>query len=272
MMVRLRRGYADGPCGQIHYWDGGTGKPLVLVHQAIMSANEYDYVFQPFLERGIRPIALDLPGFGLSDPPASPPGIADYAATIPPLLDALGIQRAAIGGHHTGALVSNEAANLYPDRISACILGGPLLISDNVRQALITDIVDREKAFTALPEAAHMMEVARIRERYADGTVSLNRITDYVVQAMQAYAMGTYWYGHAAAFEYRQEGPLMALRQPTLILTNTGDMIYQAALDAHRMRPDFAFHAIDGGGIDILDQSPLEWANAAADFLDGVDY
>lgn len=271
-MVRLRRGYADGPCGQIHYWDGGKGKPLVLVHQAIMSANEYDHVFQPFLDRGIRPIALDLPGFGLSDPPVSPPSIADYAAAIPPLLDALCIRRAAIGGHHTGALVSNEAANLYPDRISACILGGPLLISDTVRQALITDIVEREKAFTALPEAAHMVEVAKIRERYAAGSVSLDRITDYVVQAMQAYAMGTYWYGHAAAFAYRQEGPLMALRQPTLILTNTGDMIYQAALDAHRMRPDFAFHAIGGGGIDILDQSPVEWANAAADFLHGVDY
>lgn len=64
----------------------------------------------------------------------------------------------------------------------------------------------------------------------------------------------------------------MALRQPTLILTNTGDMIYNAALEARRMRPDFAFHAIDGGGIDILDQAPIEWANAAADFLAGVDY
>lgn len=36
-----------------------------------------------------------------------------------------------------------------------------------------------------------MVEVANIRERYAAGTVSLGRITDYVVQAMQAFAMGT---------------------------------------------------------------------------------
>lgn len=270
-MARLRRGYADGPYGQIHYWDGGRGKPLVLVHQAIMSANEFDNVFQPLLDRGIRPIALDLPGFGLSDPTPFVPGIPDYAAAIPPLLDALGVARAAIGGHHTGALVSNEAANLYPDRIAAVVLGGPLLLPDPVRQALIDDIVAREKAFTALPEAAHMVEVAKVRERYAAGSISPARITDYVVQAMQAFAMGTYWYGHSASFNYRQEGPLMALRQPALILTNTGDMIYQAALEARRMRPDFAFHAIDGGGIDILDQSPVEWANAAADFLDGID-
>lgn len=271
-MVRLRRGYADGPFGQIHYWDGEKGKPLVLLHQAIMSANEFDYVFEPFLARGIRPIAIDMPGFGLSDPPASPPSIADYARAVPAVLDALGIRKAAVGGHHTGALVSNEAANLFPDRITAAILGGPLLIPEATRQALINDIVTREKAFTALPEGAHMVEVAKIRERYAAGTVSPARITDYVVQAMQAYAMGSYWYGHAAAFEYRQEPALMALRQPTLILTNTGDMIYQAALEAHRIRPDFALHAIEGGGIDILDQSPVEWANAAADFLEGVDY
>lgn len=271
-MVRLRRGYADGPFGQVHYWDGGRGKPLVLLHQAIMSANEFDNVFEPLLARGIRPIALDMPGFGLSDPTPVPPTIAEYARVVPAVLDALGIGQAAVGGHHTGALVSNDAANQFPERIAAVILGGPLLIPDTVRQDLVDDIVTREKAFTALPEAAHMVEVARVRERYAAGTVSPARITDYVVQAMQAFAMGTYWYGHAASFNYRQEGPLMQLRQPTLILTNTGDMIYQAALEAHRMRPDFAFHAIKGGGIDILDQSPVEWADAAADFLAGVAY
>lgn len=271
-MVRLRRGYADGPFGQIHYWDGGKGKPLVLLHQAIMTANEFDNVFEPLLERGIRPIALDLPGFGLSDPTPFVPGVPDYATIVPPVLDALGIGRAAVGGHHTGALVSNEVANQFPDRIAAAILGGPLLIPDAVRQALIDDIVAREKAFTALPEGAHMVEVARIRERYAAGTVSFDRITDYVVQAMQAFAQGTYWYGHNASFQYRQEEPLMQLRQPTLILTNTGDMIYESALAAQRMRPDFSFFAIDGGGIDILDQKPVEWAAAAADFLHGVDY
>ncbi|MDG5497037.1 alpha/beta hydrolase [Niveispirillum sp. BGYR6] len=269
-MVRMRRGYADGPYGQIHYLDGREGRPLVLLHQAIQNANQFDYVFEPLLERGIRPIAIDLPGFGLSDAPSSPPSIADYAAVVPPVLDALGLAKAAVGGHHTGALVSNEVALLYPDRVEAAILGGQMLIPDDVRQALIDDIVVREKAFQALPEAAHMVEVARIRERYAAGSVSPARISDYVVQAMQALAQGTYWYGHAAAFAYYQEERLKLLRHPTLILTNTGDMIYQAALATHRLRPDFAFAALEGGGIDIVDQQPAAWAAAIADFLQGL--
>lgn len=102
-MAKMRRGYADGPYGQIHYLDGGQGKPLLLVHQAIMSASEYDNVFQPLLDRGIRPIALDLLGFGLSDPTSFAPTIADYAAAIPPLLDALGIDRAATIPAHWSA-------------------------------------------------------------------------------------------------------------------------------------------------------------------------
>lgn len=269
-MVRMRRGYVDGPYGQIHYLDGQQGRPLVLLHQAIQNANQFDYVFGPLLERGIRPIAIDLPGFGQSDAPPAPPTIADYAGVLVPVLDALGIAKAAVGGHHTGALVSNEAALLYPDRVSAAILGGQMLISDAVRQHLMTDIVEREKNFQALPGAAHMVEVAAIRERYAAGTVTPARISEYVVQAMQALSQGTYWWGHNAAFTYHQEERLRQITQPTLILTNTGDMIYQAALEAKKLRPDFAFAALEGGGIDIVDQQPVEWADAIATFLQTV--
>jgi len=31
---QMKRGYADGPYGQIHYHDSGSGRPLVLIHQA----------------------------------------------------------------------------------------------------------------------------------------------------------------------------------------------------------------------------------------------
>jgi hypothetical protein len=33
------------------------------------------------------------------------------------------------------------------------------------------------------------------------------------------------------------------------------------------MRPDFAYTALEGGGIDIVDQMPEEWADAVAAFL-----
>ncbi len=33
------------------------------------------------------------------------------------------------------------------------------------------------------------------------------------------------------------------------------------------MRPDFAYVELQGGGIDIVDQMPEEWADAVAAFL-----
>ncbi|EJU09239.1 alpha/beta hydrolase fold protein [Sphingomonas sp. LH128] len=265
--VKMRRAYADGPYGQIHYLDAVKGRPLVLLHQAVMTANQFDRVFAPLVAHGFRPIAIDLPGFGLSDKPPFEPAVSDYAMVVPAVLDALGIRRAAVVGHHTGALVTNEVAVRFPDRVIANVICGPLFIPEEQRAALIADIGGRERAFRALPHAAHMNQLAEARERYAMGTISPERISDYVVQAMLAFQRGAYWYGHNAGLTYRQEGPLMKISQPTLLLTNTGDMLYQSALKAKEMRPDFKLVELQGGGIDIVDQQPGQWSAAIADFL-----
>lgn len=264
---RMRRAYADGPYGQIHYLDGQHGRPLVLLHQAVMTANQFDYVFEPLMKLGFRPIAIDLPGFGLSDRTPFVPKVSDYAPVVPAVLDALGIRRAAIVGHHTGALVVNEVAIQYPKRVIANVMCGPLFIPEEQRAALIADIGGRERAFRALPHAAHMNQLAEARERYAGTSVSADRISDYVVQAMLAMQRGAYWYGHNAGLNYRQEEPIMKITQPTLLLTNTGDLLYESAKTAKRMRPDFEFRELQGGGIDIVDQQPEEWAASVGDFL-----
>lgn len=263
----MRRGYVDGRFGQIHYQAAGAGRPLVLLHQAIMTSDQFSNVFAPMIAHGLRPIAIDMPGFGMSDAPDTPPTIADYATCVVPVLDALGIDRAAVGGHHTGGLVSTEVAIAHPDRIDAVVLHGVMIMEEAERQALIADIVVREKAFAPRPGAAHMVELAHIRERLSFGTVLAERISDYVMQAMMAWDRGAYWYGHAAAFDYRHEEPLQRIGQPGLILTNTGDMMHPSALAAHALRPDFAYAEIEGGGIDICDQDPQGWADAIAKFL-----
>jgi len=57
-MTRPRRGYTDGPFGQIHYQDtGGEGFPLVLCHQAPMTSRQYDTVYPLLSAEGIRELA-----------------------------------------------------------------------------------------------------------------------------------------------------------------------------------------------------------------------
>lgn len=264
---RMRRHYTDGEYGQIHFQSFESGRPIVLLHQSIMTGDQFAAVFEPLIAHGFRPIAIDMPGFGMSDAPQTPPTIDEYATCVAPVLDTLGIERAAVAGHHTGSMVATAAAIAHSDRISAVILHGVgnIAAADNGRE-LINAVVAQEKAFTPLPGAAHMCQIAALRESFPE-PVGPDRISDYVVQAMLAWQRGAYWYGHSAARSYDHDAALPLISQPTLILTNTGDVMHEYAAGGRALRPDFAYVEIDGGGIDICDQKPAAWADAIADFL-----
>ena len=103
--MQITKGYAPGRWGQIHYAQCGSGIPLLLSHQSPTDIVQFARVMAPLARQGLRPIAIDLPGFGGSDLPDAPPGIADYAHIVPAVLDHLGLKSASVLGHHTGAVV-----------------------------------------------------------------------------------------------------------------------------------------------------------------------
>jgi pimeloyl-ACP methyl ester carboxylesterase len=262
----VRRGYADGPFGQIHYRDHGTGRPLVLLHQAPMSSRQFDAVYRPLAARALRPIGIDMPGFGGSDGPENVPTIADYGRCVVRVLDALGIGQAALLGHHTGALAATEAVLAAPGRFDALILNGPLPLSEDERADYWSVMHPREKALLARAGGGHLTDVFARRELLAAGTIPPERISEYVVAAFSGAS--PFWHGHHAAYIYRHENTLRLLPGTALILTNTGDPIYPHALRAHAIRPDFAFAALEGGGIDIVDQQPDAWSDAVCRYLE----
>lgn len=260
-MRNMRRGYADGPFGQVHYQDGQSGRPLVLVHQAPMSSRQFDRVFDSMCARGIRPIAIDCPGFGMSDVTDFVPRVEDWARIVPAVLDHLGIARAVMLGHHTGALVVTEVEQQFPERVAKLILGSALVLTPE-EIAFFTKMVEEEKRFVPKADGSHFVEAFKIRyDMYGSNPPpDPALITRYTVERFMGY--GPFWYGHHAAFAYDHAAAILRIRRPTLILTNTGDQIYENSKVAHRMRPDFDFVAIPGGGIDIMDQEPEAWVAA----------
>ena len=52
-----------------------------------------------------------------------------------------------------------------------------------------------------------------------------------------------------------------------MLLTNTGEDLYQATLRAHGVRPDFGNAELAGGTHDIVDEQPEAWTEAIATFL-----
>ena len=260
-----RRGYADGPYGQVHYRDTLQGQPLVLCHQAPMTSKQFNNVLEPLQRRGIRAIAIDAPGFGESDPAPFVPTVQDWAAVVPPVLDKLGIKRADVLGHHTGGMVATEVALLYPDRVRKLIINGPLPMTMEERDGFLEGLGKREIEFVYEADGSHLQDAFANRNRLFGEGADPRLITRYTLERFQGYA--PFWTGHHAAFIYDHNSSIPRIKHPTLILTNTGDVIYENAKLTHQMRPDFSYAELQGGGIDVIDQLPEQWADAVAGFL-----
>ncbi len=120
------RAYVNGRWGQIHVRVyGQAGQPtLILLHKMVWSSLEFEHA-QPVLARlGVRSIAVDLPGYGLSDPPPSQPTADDFADDLLPVLEAFRLKKADILGTDTGATVAVAFDKRHPDRVRHLILEG----------------------------------------------------------------------------------------------------------------------------------------------------
>jgi pimeloyl-ACP methyl ester carboxylesterase len=275
----MGRGYARGPHGLVHFWDSAglvttprLPLPLVLLHQSPQSARQFERAFQPLVARGVRFVAIDTPGFGFSDPTPAFPRLEDWAGSIVAVLDHLGIERADVLGHHTGALIATEVALQSPARVRRLILNGPFPITAEERRSFIQASDDRHGRDAPVVSGAHFVSSfeTRVRMWGTETPPDPAVLTRTIAEKYQG--LGPYTWGHDAAFRYDHAASLMRLAHPALILTNTGDDIYELAKRASKMRPDFAWHEIAGGSHDIVDQKPEEWCDAVVQFLRQADH
>jgi pimeloyl-ACP methyl ester carboxylesterase len=118
-----------GSGGRVHVIEAGDGPPVVLLHGSSTSS----LLLLPLLERleGAWGIAVDRPGFGLSDPADVPRERFRYAAVewLDGVLDALGLDATALAGSSMGGTWAIWYALARPERVRRLVLLGaaPLL-------------------------------------------------------------------------------------------------------------------------------------------------
>ncbi len=263
--MKPTRAYTDGNFGQIHYCTLGEGAPLVLMHQSPTSMVQFDKVWQLLADRGLRVIGIDLPGFGGSDGPQDVPVIGDYAHIVPAVLDDLGIDKADILGHHTGAIVATEAVLQYPERFKRFVLNGPLPLTDEER-AFFKQHLAVEKEWTPKEDGSHLSAQWQFRIAAQPGWTDLDAIHRHVVAGAAAWPYA--WYAHDAVMSYDHGAAIEKLQLPCMVLSNTGDSIHEIALRTLEARPEFDYVEMQGGTFDIIDEQPEAWVAAVADWLE----
>lgn len=105
----------------VRLWNG-HGTPVVLVHGLLDCALGW----QPYAQRTSRRlVAVDLPGFGGSDPPRRPQ-LSAYAEDVLEALDELGVRRFIAVGHSLGGGVAAAMVDRAPERIAGLVLVAPV--------------------------------------------------------------------------------------------------------------------------------------------------
>ncbi len=109
--------------GRIRVLDHGQGPALVLLH-GMASSWQWWLECLPELGRHFRVIALDIPGFGESDPLPSGWTMADQADAIAAVCAELGVAEATVLGHSMGGLVALALEAGHPALVQRLVLVG----------------------------------------------------------------------------------------------------------------------------------------------------
>ena len=110
--------YTEANNLRLHYLEAGEGDPILLIHGFPTSSHLYRNIL-PELAKTHRAIALDLPGYGLSDKPLdSKYDYEFYANTLSAFLDALGIGDTHLVVHDLGGPAGLYWAIQNPTRVN----------------------------------------------------------------------------------------------------------------------------------------------------------
>lgn len=261
----VRRHFVETRSGVVHVAEAGFGAPVLLLHQTPRSWDEFRDVL-PIVGRGFRAIAMDTRGFGDSDPlPAEKVSIEGWADAALDLADALGLERVAVVGHHTGAAIAVELAARAPERVRRLVLSAsPLVDAERrLKYAKLPRVVDE---VVRRADGTHLLDLWEGRRTlYPEGAIDL--LERFVRDALKAGPMAAE--GHRVVNRYRMEERIGKVACPTLVLAPTDDP--HAFPNAGRVAAAIAgarLLSVPGGMVPLPDQMPEAFAAAVVAFLD----
>jgi pimeloyl-ACP methyl ester carboxylesterase len=259
----MRRGYVDGPHGQMHYVEAGQGDVILLLHQTASSSTMWGRSMPRLAER-YRVVAPDNPGFGLSDPPDSKPEFADYADSVLAVLDGLGIERAHAVGFHTGASIALELVARHPERTSSAVIAGILTVENDKERERWRELIIKPWEPDGRGEFLQkQLDFLRMFLPEEDGELFLEELL------ARLQAGGNYWWTYDALLDHPAHELVPLVERPVLVMNAVEDMLLEETKRLHAAIPGSSYVEIPGGVV-AASEHPIEFADAVLEFLDGL--
>jgi pimeloyl-ACP methyl ester carboxylesterase len=249
--------------GQVHLQTGGSpdGLPTVLLHQVPSSLAMFESVVAPLQALGRYTIAIDLPGYGMSDPIGELPDLDDYARVVLATLDDLGVERADFIGHHTGAGVSMAIARMAPERVGALALWGvPMMEPERALRLANEDrpVFSREYGAEL---AANWTRRWDISSPAVAEWVNVRCVAEILLSGRHRPD------GHRAIGREDTTALARSVTRPVLAMCGSKEMLREHTILSVAEFPDATLADIRDLGIDAFDEAPDELAELVDRFF-----
>lgn len=260
----LRRGFLDGPDGQIHYRiaDTATGgkTPLMCLHMSPNSGRIYEAILEEMGHDRIA-VAPDTPGFGESDAPATPPEIADYARAMAHVADSLGLKQIDVMGYHTGSETCVELALQRPDLVRRIVQISCPVFTDEELATLRREL----GAVPIAEDGAHLIKKWRHMLPFYGPMVPRSVLARNFAEGLRGGPVA-HW-GHRAAFNYDLRETLPRVTQPILVINPNDDLVAQTPRGLPLMQNGRMVEIKDRGH-GFIDTMTKPFADVLRGFLD----
>ncbi len=273
----IPKAYADTAYGQVHYRRFSPVRDsagcIVLIHWLPLSSRMYSRVMPALAGRGYETIAIDLLGYGRSDPRPANCSMAEWAESVAATLYAVGVREpVSVLGGHSGACVAVELARHHPALIDIVMLDGcPFLTPELVATFAAMSRASRP---ASLADGSHETLVFRtvrtIFEHYLPGFTVTPQSIEYLWPAMIDYLETDFVSSAPISAAYDLAKTLPAVRQPVLLLGARTDTLAAEFARACELSPAATRHFFPEDHPLHEPSRAAEYAAVLADFLDAT--
>lgn len=258
---------------RVHYVEGGEGRPLLQLHGSALDHRAFVEV-NPRLQDGRRTIDIDLPGYGLSDPPEHDGSIDALTADIADFIRQMGHERMDVHGTSFGGLLALQLAGQYPGVVDRLVVSACLPRYDRAARFMRSTWQTVARA-AGMGAAADAIGVSGFSHAYLERDDAEARL-EWLREASERTTVDRF----VTSAEYLKRLDLMPfvakITARTLLIAAENDVMCPLEVGASgaslrtvdEILPDSRLVVIPESGHYLIFEKPLELGTAIAEFLD----
>ena len=243
---------------------------ILLLHGFGASLQAWDD-WAPALEKNLRVLRIDIPGFGLSGPAVNQDysDAADVARVIA-VMDQLGVQQVIVAGHSMGGRIAWNLAAAHPERVSKLVLISPDGFPDPNAKSDKTYEVPALLGLLPYSLPKWALRMGGVAPAFADDSQLTPQMMQRYHDMMLAPGVRTALLDRMR--QTRNSDPvsrLQSIKAPTLLLWGEKDAFIPVsnAQDYLKAMPQATLVTLPGVGHVLHEEAPKASVQAVLDFL-----